>query len=137
MITIQDYFGPWEDHDDVTGEVIDNALELLGKVNDLIEVAFADEVDFPLNPVTKSHIAGKTYGGFRPQDCPQGAPTSSHKTGKGIDIYDPKHTISRWCFLHQAELKERGLYMEHPSATPTWCHLTTRAPGSGKTCFHP
>jgi len=34
-------------------------------------------------------------------------------------------------------LEALGLYMEHPDATATWTHLTTRAPHSGRRAFYP
>ena len=30
-------------------------------------------VSIPDNPATKNGVSGQTFGGFRPQDCPQGA----------------------------------------------------------------
>jgi hypothetical protein len=63
---------------------------------------------------------------------------SSHKEGRGIDIYDPHDgAMDHWCMQNQVDLVEIGLYMEHPAATPGWCHLTTRAPGSGSRVFYP
>lgn len=135
--TIEDYFGKWREHDDVTPEVFQSAEVLLVKVNMVCEVADMSGIDFPLNPKTKSYVSGEQYGGFRPRNCTIGAPASSHKTGQGIDIYDPKHEIAMYFYKHQALLKEHALAMECPEDTPTWCHLTTRFPKSGKTCFKP
>ena len=137
MLKIGDYFGKWINHSDVTEEVEDNAMTLVEKVNDLLEEMFADGVDFHLNPSTNSYISGKTYGGFRPQDCPQGAHTSSHKTGQGVDLYDPKRELARWCHVHHDKLAKHDLWMESWDATPGWVHLTTRAPRSGKREFQP
>lgn len=136
-ILITDYFGKWLKHPDVTDTVMDNAIHLLDKVNALLEEAFADGVDLDINPITGSYVSGNTYGGFRPQDCPQGAPQSSHKTGRAVDIHDRHNILDEWCFKHQDRLMHYDLYMEHPQATPRWCHLTTRAPASGKRVFHP
>ncbi len=132
-----DYFGQWANHPDATQEVRDNADILLQAVNNLMEEAYEDGIDFKLNPATKSYVSGATYGGFRPQRCTQGAPNSSHKTGQGIDVYDYGVGFAEWCFKHQDRLQANGLYMESPSATVNWCHLTTRAPKSGKRCFLP
>ena len=138
MITLEDYFGPWLTHKDATPAVVDNAEILLDLVNDLLEEAFSGGVDLLINPVTQSYVSGRTYRGFRPQDCPQGSPSSSHKTGQGIDIYDyPLDALDKWCLAHPEELRKRGLHMEHPDDTPKWCHLTTRSPKSGKTVFKP
>jgi hypothetical protein len=137
MITLANYFGPWADHADATDEVKANADVLVERVNQLMDIMFADGVDFAINPATMSHISGKTYGGFRPQDCPQGSPKSSHKTGQGVDLYDPQNHIDDWCYRHQVTLEKLDLYMEAPEDTPRWCHLTTRAPKSGKRVFKP
>lgn len=137
MITVADYFGKWADHPDATDTVVESAEEMLSRVNSLLEVAVHDGVDLQINPATGTYISGQTLGGFRPQDCGQGAPTSSHKVGRGVDIYDPHNALDSWCYLHQDILKHLGLHMEHPDATNTWCHLTDRAPRSGNTCFFP
>lgn len=135
--TQDDYFGQWLDHKDLTEEVSKNAEDLLRRVNLVCEVCDMDGIDFPLNPKTGSYVSGEKYGGFRPQDCPIGSPKSAHKTGQAVDIYDPKHEIAPWFAKHPALLREHGLYMEDPKATPTWCHLSNRAPKSGKTIFMP
>jgi len=137
MILLNEYFGDFVGHKDATDVVVANAKEFLSKVNSLLDTAVIDGVDLRINPVTGNHISGKTYGGFRPQDCKQGAPTSSHKEGRGVDIYDPDNSLDDWCFRHQGILKLQGLYMEHPQSTLRWCHLTDRAPASKKTVFFP
>jgi hypothetical protein len=137
MINLADYFGKWAGHKDATDQVVDDAECFLAKVNALLDVAFADGVDSHINPATGTYISGQTLGGFRPQDCAQGAPTSSHKVGRGVDIYDPQNELDDWCHKHQDVLKRMGLHMEEPMATNRWCHLTDRAPRSNKTCFMP
>jgi hypothetical protein len=132
-----EYFGLWMNHPDVTAEVRTNADVLLGAVNDLMDIAFETSIDFKLNPVTTTYVSGQQYGGFRPQDCCQGAPLSSHKRGQAVDVYDKDIGFADWCLKNQDKLQARGLYMEHPDSTPTWCHLTTRPPKSGKRVFMP
>lgn len=136
-VTLDDYFGKWKDHDDVTDEVMNNAIDFLDKLNRLMDVAFMDGHDFKLNAKTQSFVSGSQYGGFRPQDCPQGAPHSSHKVGRGVDIYDPDGEFDKWCIAHPQDMRDHGLYMEDPADTPRWCHLTDRAPASGKLVFKP
>jgi hypothetical protein len=92
---------------------------------------------FTINPLTQSLVGGETLGGFRPQDCPIGAPQSAHKQGLAVDIYDPDNKIDNWIIGHQQVLKEFGLYFEHPTATPRWSHWTTRKPASGRRIFYP
>lgn len=135
MIFLKDYFGPWIDHPDATKEVKENAIILLEKVADLLDDAFEHDVDLVDNPATGTLISGKTYGGFRPQDCPQGAPNSSHKVGRGIDIYDPLNALDNW--ITDSILEKHGLFREAPLHTPHWTHLSDKSPKSGKRSFVP
>ena len=137
MVTLEQYVGPHADSPDWTDEREANAVELLEKVNALQAEMEADGVVFPVNPKTGSQISGTTFGGFRPQDCPQGAPDSNHKKGQGIDLYDPKERIDNWCVAHQDRLKFHGICIEHPSKTGTWSHWQSVPPKSGKTVYFP
>jgi hypothetical protein len=140
MITLDHYFGPWKDHKDATEERRQNAILLLHACAALQYFAERDGVEFLDNPHTGNNVSGKTYGGFRPQDCPQGAPASSHKQGQGVDRYDPEGLIDAWC-MNNSEvgglLETCGIYIEHPEATPGWSHWTTRRPRSGNRVFRP
>lgn len=135
MISLVDYFGPWEDSSDATDECHQAAQEMLDKVNPLLEEAEANGVELEMNPKTGTLVSGKTYGGFRPQDCPEGAPHSSHKEGRAVDVYDPHGALDRW--VSDLILEKFDLYREHPADTSGWCHLSDKAPGSGKRTFHP
>ena len=137
MITLAQYFGPWFKHPDATPAKKENAQRMLYAVNKLMCFALEDGVKFPVNPSTGSQISGTKYGGFRPLLCTIGAARSSHKTGMGVDIYDPKDEIDAWCMKHLDKLEACGIYIEHPSATESWCHMTTKAPGSGNRVFYP
>ena len=140
MITLDHYFGPWKDHKDATEERRQNAILLLHACAALQYFAERDGVEFLDNPHTGNNVSGKTYGGFRPQDCPQGAPSSSHKQGQGVDRYDPEGLIDAWC-MNNSEvgglLETCGIYIENPAATPGWSHWTTRRPRSGNRVFRP
>jgi hypothetical protein len=137
MITAAQYFGPYADHPDATGERRYHATALLDVVNDLLEVAEADGCELPNDPDTGSRIGGNGNGGFRPQDCKVGEKNSKHKDGRGIDIYDPRRQFASWCLAHPEELQKRGIHMEDPRWTPTWVHLQDVPPGSGKLVYIP
>ena len=137
IISIPDYFGNFSDSPDVTAEVMAAAMDFLPLVNDLLQVCIDGGVVLEVNPRTKTYVAGETYGGFRPSTCPQGAPASSHKVGRGIDIYDPHNELDGFLMLHQKLLKDRELFIEAPESTPRWTHITNRPPNSGKTVFNP
>ena len=134
MISLAEYVGPHANSPDWTDACAKNAADLLTRVNSLL---IDSGLSLKPNPATKSLISGVKYGGFRPQNCQQGAPTSSHKTGKGVDIFDPDNLLDKWLDANASQLVAHGLYREAPSATDTWCHMTTRAPDSGKRTFFP
>lgn len=136
MITINDYVGEHAGCDDWTPERQRNAVLLLEAVNSLIYDWCAKTGNqMHINPATHSQVSGQTFGGFRPQDCPQGSPHSSHKEGMGVDVYDPKNELDDW--LNDTILARFGLYREAPQKTQNWCHLTTRKPLSGNRTFWP
>lgn len=136
MITMEEYVGPHADSPDWTLEREDNAADLLLRVNALVEYLTTEcGLISQVNPHTGTEVSGETFGGFRPQDCCQGAPDSSHKTGKGVDKYDPQNSMDD--MLNNEILERFDLYREHPNATLGWCHLTTRAPHSGNRTFLP
>lgn len=101
----------------------------------------------PIDQDTDSEISGVERGdgdgGFRTPGSRTGAAGSSHRHAKGVDDYDPDNAFDTWLDTFEdgkggnSMLERHGLYREHPSATPGWCHLTTRAPGSGKRTFYP
>lgn len=135
MIGILDYFGNFYDHADATPERKEAAQEMLDKVNGLLEDYEGHGGELKVNPRTKTYVSGEQYGGFRPQSCPQGAPRSSHKEARAVDVYDPGGGLDIW--ISDAILTAHELYREAPIATSGWCHLTDKAPGSGKRTFQP
>lgn len=137
MITLEEYVGPHADSPDWNEDCRASGAELVEVVNALMGLAEDDGVPFPINPATGTQISGRTYGGFRPQDCSQGAPDSSHKQGKAVDLYDPKGVIDQWLMDNVRLLETFDLYIEHPSATKGWAHITTRAPRSRNRVFYP
>lgn len=137
MITLNDYVGPHAKSPDWTLHRQTCATNMLAKCNSLKQEMEKDGVIFQTNPKTETNISGNTFGGFRPQSCPEGAPNSSHKEGRGIDIYDPDGKIDEWCMFHVERLKVHGIHIEHPFKTPSWSHWTDRAPPSGRQVFYP
>lgn len=131
-----EYFGPWLSHQDATPERVAHAGKLITAVNALMELAEAD-VAFPVNPATRSQVSGRTYGGFRPQECTIGAPHSNHKEGLAVDIFDPTGAIDEWCADNQLALEECGLWMERQDYTEGWAHFQCVPPRSGSRYFIP
>lgn len=122
MVTLDHYAGEWKSSKDWSAEVIANATKLLLSVNGLMKIAEDNGIVFPVNPRTGSHVSGETYGGFRPQSCPIGAPQSKHKRGLAVDLYDPHGDIDDWCMQNEDKLKQYGIWIEHPSKTVHWSH---------------
>ena len=128
-ITIDDYLGPYKHSPEITPEVVENAEGLLIAVNALLTEAVADGVTLLFNPYNHTHISGQGNGGVRPPSCLIGAARSTHKEGKGVDIYDPYREFAKWCYLHPERLHVHGLSMEDARWTPSWAHLQNRPPG--------
>lgn len=135
MITLADYLGKWQYSADVNDVVVGNAQNLLSKVNTLLDRYETEGNVLQNNPATGTLVSGEEFGGFRPQECPIGAPQSAHKQGRAVDIYDPRGSLDDW--LNDTLLAIYGLYREAPESTHGWCHLTDRAPGSGRRTFNP
>lgn len=135
MISVADYFGAHVDSPDATPERKACAEAMLDRVNPLLTEAEAHGVELEMNPKTQTLVSGTQYGGFRPQDCPEGAPHSAHKEARAVDVYDPHGLLDKW--ITDLLLEKHDLYREHPNDTPGWCHLSDRAPGSGRRTFHP
>ena len=143
MITAEQYFQgkPHDAEQDILAE------DLLARVNALLEQAAAAGVTVLLCPNTGTQISGSKGGtgdgGFRLPTSTTGSPHSSHKTAQGVDVYDPGGALDDWLDDFEVgvgdnvKLAEHGLYREAPSATSTWCHLTTRPPPSKRRTFHP
>lgn len=137
MITLAQYVGVYDKSPDWNVERQANAVKLLVSVNNFMHYLGNQGIDFPVNPATNSQVSGQTLGGFRPQNCTQGAPKSSHKEGLAVDVYDPINAIDNYIMQNQDKLVEYGIYIEAPSSTRSWSHWSIKAPGSGRHVFNP
>ena len=102
-----------ENHKEVTDEVKANTEELLKRVNALLQ---------NIN-IIKVNVAS----GFRPSDVnaniANAAKKSLHMSGEAIDLEDKLGELDRLIGNHPNLLTKHGLWLEHPEATPGWCHL--------------
>lgn len=65
------------------------------------------------------------------------APKSKHLLGQAVDFRDNDGKLWKW-FMDNMDLCEKlGVYFEDKASTPTWCHLQTVPPKSGKRIFKP
>ena len=106
------------------------------RINTLLAVAASDGV-FPA-------VEGdsEVSSGWRPlavnDKTLNAAAKSNHLIGKACDVRDNKaRDLARWCLRNLETLFGIGLWMENPMWTPTWCHLQTVPPHSGKRVYVP
>lgn len=103
------------------------AMELLNRVYTML----ADSTCPLPDPLLRS--------GYRPiyvnAITPNASRTSKHMTGEAIDLADDMGLLDSW--LTDEILEGYDLYREAPASTPTWCHLQTVAPMSGRRTFLP
>jgi len=137
MLTLRDY---WMGRDEkyplvMSTEIDHNASILVSVVNGWILSAQARGAVFEKKNGTI------VSSGWRPAavnaSTPGAAKNSKHMTGQAVDLFSPDNKLATFAFNNQDLLKEHGLWMEHPSATPTWLHLQTVPPKSGNRVFYP
>jgi hypothetical protein len=118
--------------DEWSFDIAENAAVLLSRVNLLLSLYYA-ATGYPQPEVSS---------GWRPH-CINvkagGAKNSAHVTGEAIDLRDPYDHLDDWLMTPEGRLAlmQCDLYLEHPTATNTWCHLQTRPPRSKNRVFHP
>lgn len=93
-----------------------------------------------LRDMTK-HLA--IYAEKNAENARQGKPqiqvpmSSKHLYGQAADISDVSGAFWNWCMDNSALMEELGVYFEDRAATPTWVHIQTLPPKSGKRVFKP
>lgn len=134
MITLQQY---WMGRDlthkgELTREILDNATNTVARANLLIAL-FEKETGIILSGVAS---------GWRPAGVnaatSNAGKSSNHITADAVDIRDnDARAFARWCLRNLNKLAEFGLWMENPQWCPTWVHLQTVPPKSGKRVYIP
>lgn len=106
----------------------------------------SDNIDKELLP--KLNEFRKAYGkpmrvssGWRPPTVnakvKNAAKRSNHQLGLACDFVDKDGLLDKFCMDNLQLLETIGLYLEHPDATPGWCHLQCVPPRSGNRVFKP
>lgn len=112
---------------ELTGEIEENAKELIGRVNNLLASLLMGERE--------------VRSGWRPQgvnDATKNAAASSkHITGQAVDLADNDRSLAKAIMLDPEALETFGLWMEDTRWTPTWVHLQSVPPKSGKRIYIP
>jgi hypothetical protein len=128
MITLAQYFmGREHSHANELSETLrSNAEQTLARVNAL---------------VARAGVACAVSSGWRPRavnaTIPNASPRSRHISCEAVDLADPDDSLDAWCMANLSVLEVLGLWLEHPAATPGWCHLQTVPPASGRRVFEP
>lgn len=143
MITVEDYFRkPHSVEQRTEAEVLLRTVRAM--VNEAVENdAFTWKADPDTNCCISGQKGGDGDGGFRTPGSRTGGAGSAHREAKAVDVYDPENLLDTWLDAFEGpdgqntKLAEHGLYREHPTDTPGWCHLQTRPPGSGRRTFNP
>jgi hypothetical protein len=65
------------------------------------------------------------------------AKKSNHMACLAVDFKDVDGSIDKFCMDNLHILEACGLWLEHPEATPGWCHLQCVPPKSGNRVFKP
>lgn len=110
MISLNDY---WRGRKDkfplaMTPQIEANAQITVDLANHLLGYFELAGLQCPRSPITETQVAS----GWRPP-------------------------VVNAVFANQHVLVKLGLWMEHPSATPSWLHVQTVPPGSGNRVFYP
>lgn len=111
---------------ELTPELRANARETIKRVNRLLR---------------RAGLSCKVTSGWRPAAVnaavPGAAKGSKHLSCLAIDLEDRDGRLDAWCLANLEVLEELQLWLEHPDATPGWCHLQTLPPRSGNRVFYP
>ena len=127
-ITLADYFmgRDWSHANELSGELRANAALTVARANALLE---------------RAGLAGIVNSGWRPHAINAAVPTASarskHLTCQAIDLGDGDEALDTWCLRNLFVLEDLGLWLEHPDATPGWCHVQVVPPRSGQRVFMP
>ena len=127
-IALADYFmGRDRTHaHELTERLRDNAVITVERANGLL---------------ARAGMTGIVTSGWRPHAInalvPNASPRSKHLSCEAIDLDDEDDALDDWCMRNLAALEEIGLWLEHPDATPGWCHLQIVPPRSRRRVFMP
>lgn len=114
MITLDDYLmGRQSQYAEELSDnnVIEHATVLLEQVNGFLSAL---------------NLKAKVRSGWRPKEINQrvgGSLGSYHIVGRAIDLSDNSGCLKKVIETQSSLLRTFNLWMEHPSKTPTWCHL--------------
>ena len=130
MITLETYFmGRDKSHgEELTDEILNNAHITVAKANELLKRSGHSDIH-------------DVDSGWRPQAVndatANAAHGSRHLTAQAVDLPDVDRSLADFVVDNRHMLEELDLYIEHPGWTPTWLHVQTVPPKSGRRIFIP
>lgn len=144
MITLTDYWMGRDKQYPPGNSTRQNAMDLLEKVNTLLDNAAAAGVKLTRMDQTTGTLVSSGYRPAAINDrTANSAKRSTHMTGQGIDVQDDQNqSFARFCLRNLDLLAELGLWMEDPRWTYSfnddhWVHLQSIPPGSGVRVYRP
>lgn len=119
---------------ELTDEVRKNATVTVERANRLLLAFFSALPKSAPRSVNSGWRPAAVNAGIR-----NAAAKSKHMTGQAVDLSDDDGRLDEFCMspAGQKAMADIGLWLEHPSATPRWCHVQTVPPRSGNRVFHP
>lgn len=130
MITLESYFMGRDRQypGELNEEIQENAELTVTRANELLARAGRSDINKPTSGWRPRAINNATANA---------AARSLHLTGQAVDLPDRDRTLASWCVDNLDVLKEIGLWLEDPRWTPSWVHVQTVPPKSGKLVFIP
>lgn len=134
MLDLHDY---WMGRDakfraEWTEKVQANGAETVKRINRLVDLYVVD---------TGNAHPDVWASGWRPEGVnsitSNAATLSSHITAEAGDVRDPVRLFAKWCNANLHALETCGLWMEDSRWCPSWVHLQTKPPKSGKRVYIP
>jgi len=119
---------------ELTEEIRTNAAETVRRINAFLDLFYTH------NPKAYKRTVNS---GWRPPAVnartKKAAKKSKHMMCLACDLSDDDELLDKWCMSANGRkaMETIGLWLEHPSATPRWCHLQTVPPNSGNRVFYP
>lgn len=131
MITEQDYLMGRDKLKPLDVDQVENMLETIERANLLLSMFYADQ------PAAAKRKVNSGYRTPEINAAAGGAKASKHMTCQAVDLSDEDYELGEWLDGNQKALEQCQLWMEHKSKTPTWIHVQTVPPKSGKRVFYP
>lgn len=123
MITLKAYYKDRDIlyGDELTDEIRANAQVTVDKCNDLLARANRSDIT-------------TVNSGWRPKSVndatANAAKTSKHLLALAVDLPDADGLLAEWCMDNVDDMRDAGIWMEHPGWTPGWVHWQSVPPGN-------